>query len=158
MSATATAVAEPAVEEAKKKKSKLIPLLIGVVVLLAGVAVYLFLFAGGDDTPVEPTGPPPEGVIIQLEPLVTTTGMETPKHARIGLAVVLVEGADATVIADRAPLLQDALLRHIAANDADTLRSAAGSDALRSYLTAAAQDIWPDGEVARVVLTELLVH
>jgi flagellar protein FliL len=99
-----------------------------------------------------------EGTVLPLPPLTTTTGIASPHHARVALGLVLVEGADEGVVAARTPLLQDALLREIATVDADQLRSAAGSDELRQNLTAHAQTIWPDGEVLRVVLTELLVQ
>lgn len=144
------------VEVEPEKKSKKL-LLIGAVVLLLVVgaaAWWLFLKPSGDEVPPEAV----DGEIVSFEPLTTTVGVSSPSHARVSLAVVLTEGSDPTLIDERRPLLQDALLQEVALMGADELRSAEGSAQLRQALTADAQEIWGDDVVRRVVLTELLVQ
>lgn len=99
-----------------------------------------------------------DGEIIALEPLTTTLGEATLRHARVAMAVVLVEGVDPVAAEPRTPELQDALLREVAQMDADELRSAEGSERLRQQLTRDAKEIWGDEVVRRVLLTELLVQ
>lgn len=157
MSAT-TAPAPPAapLEEAPASggKRKLVIVLALVVVAAAAAVWFLVLTPGGEAEAAEVA----EGAVVQLEPLTTTTGTAALHHARVALALVLAEDADEVTVTERAPLLEDALLREIATMDADLLRSADGSNQLRANLTAHAQEVWSDGEVLRVVLTELLVQ
>lgn len=131
-------------------------LLAVLVIAVAVAAAWFFLLRevpeAAADVEVE------DGLIVGLDPLTTTTGEAARQHARVAMSLVLAEGITADVVTDRAPLLQDALLREVARMDGDELRSAAGSDQLRAELTAAAQGIWTEGEVRRVVLTELLVQ
>lgn len=154
MSAT-TAPAPPVApaEDAPKGKKKLIVIVLAI--LLVGAAAWFFLLAPQDEAGAAEVV---DGAVVPLEAMTTTTGTAALHHARVALALVLAEDADAATVTARAPLLQDALLREIATMDADHLRSAAGSDQLRTNLTAHAQEVWPDGEVLRVVLTELLVQ
>lgn len=133
---------------------KLIIILAAVVLLLGGGGgVWWFLFSGD----AEPA-PPEDGAIVTLEALTTTTGEETMRHARVGIAVVLVAGQPPEVLDERIPLLQDALLREIAGMNADQLRSVSGSEELRSRMSAHAREIWSEEVVRRVVLTELLLQ
>lgn len=135
-------------------KRKLI-LIVLVLLLVAGGAAKFLLGPGAEEADAAEVV---EGAVVPLEPLTTTTGTATLSHARVALALVLVEGADEVAVTERAPLLQDALLREVATLNADQLRSSEGSDQLRTALTAHAQEIWPEGEVLRVILTELLVQ
>jgi len=124
-----------------------------VLLLGGGGGVWWFVLA-----PDEEPAPPGDGAIVTIEPLTTTTGEDTMRHARVGIAVVLVEGQPPTVLDERIPLLKDALLREVAAMTADQLRSVAGSEELRTRLSADAQEIWSEEVVRRVVLTELLLQ
>jgi flagellar FliL protein len=135
-------------------KRKLIVIVLVLLVAIGGGAAKFLLGSDADEGEAEVV----EGVVVPLEPLTTTTGTATLSHARVALALVLVEGADEVTVMERAPLLQDALLREVATMNADQLRSSEGSDQLRVALTAHAQEVWPEGEVLRVILTELLVQ
>lgn len=154
MSATIAPTLLPEDEELEPR-GRLRLVLVGLVVLLAAAAAVWFLVLAPAEA--EP-GEPVEGAVVALDPLTTTTGTASLSHARVALALVLAEGSDEATVVERAPLLQDALLREVATMNADQLRSSEGSDALRANLTAHAQQVWPDGEVLRVVLTELLVQ
>lgn len=147
---TTTQVEETAAPTGGKKK-----LVVAVVALAAvGAAAWYFLLGG----PAEASDAPPvDGEIVALEPQTTTLGRDGI-HARVALAVVLAEGTDPVVVTERAPLLQDALLRELATMDASTVRSAEGSDQLRAHLTEEAHGIWDEEAVRRVVLTELMVQ
>jgi flagellar protein FliL len=151
-----TAVVEAPTDESGRRRSRLVPLLALLVLLLGGGGAAWFFVLGPGGEPAD--GTVVDGEIVALEPLTTTTGASTLRHARVGLAVVLAEGVDPAVVKPKAPLLKDALLREVADMDADLLRSPEGSDRLRTQLTAEARDIWGNELVRRVVLTELLVQ
>lgn len=157
MSATTVAAPDAQVLEeapAARRRGKLLVVLT-VAILLGGAAAWWFLLApSGDDEGGEVV----EGAIVTLEPMTTTTGAAGIHHARVGIALVLTEDGSEADIPPKIALMQDALLQAVAERDADTLRSADGSDALRVELTEAAQTIWSPDDVARVVLTELLVQ
>lgn len=135
-------------------RGKLIVLVVLAALLLAGGAAAWWFLSPGEDPDREPV----DGPIVPIEPLTTTTGNDSLRHARIGMAVVLAEGQDAEVVSERLPLLQDALLREIAGMSADELRSIDGSEGLRVRLSNHARDIWGEEVVRRVVLTELLLQ
>ena len=157
MSATTvdTAPIDPTAEDPEPGKRR--PprrLVIALLIVLVGAAAWWFLLRPAPAAEGEIV----EGEIVTLDALTTTTGSSTLHHARVGIAVVLTTDGDRNAITERTPLLQDALLNAIAERDADTLRSADGSEQLRADLTAEAQRIWSPEEVARVVLVELLIQ
>lgn len=153
------AVAEAPVEE--KKKSKKLILILAVVGLLAGGGAAYFLgFIGGGDEAEEVAEEPEvvEGMIVDVATMTTNVGGGAPGYVRVGLAAVLAEGFTPDLVADRYPLLKDATLSEVATFKKAQLESPKGMDKLRGALTARAQEIWPEGEVVRIVLTELLVQ
>jgi hypothetical protein len=80
-----------------------------------------------------------DGEIVAAPPLTTTVGTVEPAP-RPGVAGDRADrGRRPRGRRRRLPLLQDALLREMAAMDADELRSAEGSDALRARLSVAAR-------------------
>lgn len=145
---------DPEAEGAEERRSLLgILLVILVVVAVGAAATWWFVLRG----PAE-AAPLEDGEVVVLEPLTTTLGESSLRHARVNLAVVLVGGEDPEVVEAKAAILQDALLREVARMDADQLRSSEGSDRLRDRLTREAHEIWGDEVVRRVLLTELLVQ
>lgn len=140
-------------EDAPRRRRLKLVLLLGAVLFLGAAAWWLLLGPSPSDG-----GELVEGDIVTLEPMTTTTGESTLHHARVGLAVVLTDQGRRDDIVDKEPLLQDALLAAIAERDADTLRSASGSEELRVELTEQAQRIWSQEEISRIVLVELLVQ
>lgn len=140
---------------ARRSSGRWIVLLFLVIVLLGGGGFAAWWFGW---IPQKVDVEPGDGEIVVLEPLTTTLGEANLRHARVTMAVVLTEGEPSELIARHAPLLQDALLREVAAMDADELRSSAGSEALRARLNAEAKTIWGEEVVRRVLLTELLVQ
>jgi flagellar basal body-associated protein FliL len=153
-------VAEEAVaEEAKKGKGKLIGIVGGAVVLL-GAVYFLFLGGGGgeEEAGVTTTTIPVEGAVIESDQMTVTLADDPVRYARITFAVVLPEGGDSAVVGDKMPLLKDGVLDVVAGLFAADLVGQTGLDSLRSDLTAKALEIYPDGEVLRVVLTEVLVQ
>lgn len=144
-------------DEPPRGRRKLVVVLVLAIVLggSGGAAGWWFFLR---DVPPAEAEEPEDGEIIRLEPLTTTLGEATLRHARVAMAVVLVEGEDPVEAELKAPELQDALLREVATMDADELRSAEGSERLRQQLTTDARRIWGDEVVRRVLLTELLVQ
>ena len=157
MSVGTLALEEPVLDEEEApegdRKALRVLLVILVVVAVAAAATWWFLLR----TPPEPM-PPQDGEVVVLEPLTTTLGESSLRHARVSLAVVLAEGEDVEGVGAKAPILQDALLREVAQMDADQLRSSSGSEALRVRLSEQAQEIWGENVVRRVLITELLVQ
>lgn len=139
-------------------------------VLLASNGVTLWMLVAGDPDPVHadvttsqdphdaPDEPrPAEGTVVRLDPMTTTVGGTTVRHARLTMAVVLVEGVEPTAIDNRVPLLQDALLLELSAMSGEQLHRTEGARALRERMTDHARTIWDDDIVSRVVFTELVI-
>lgn len=152
MSAPVT-FAAPTAEVAPLRRGRGVLVVVLALLLGAGGAAWLLLGAG--DSVEEEVG---DGPIVTLEPQTTTLGEQGLHHARIGIAVVLAEGQEPTVVDEHKPLLQDALVAELSTSSGDELRSGAGSAALREALSAHAVRIWGEDVVRRVVLTELLVQ
>jgi flagellar basal body-associated protein FliL len=147
-------MSEAPVPEAPPSRKRLLMIVGGLTLLLmAAGGWWAFGYAAATEPP-----PDVDGEIVPLEPLTTTVGERGMNHARVALAVVLTEDAAPEVVEPRVALLQDALLRELAATDADRIRSAEGSNRLRKRLSAEAREIWGEEVVRRVVLTELLVQ
>ncbi len=80
------------------------------------------------------------------------------RYARVKFAVVLPEGGDTVVVGDRVPVLKDAMLDVLSGYTAADLVGPDALSNLREQLTAAAHIVYDQGEVLRVVVTELLVQ
>ena len=66
--------------------------------------------------------------------------------------------ADNGVVGARVPLLRDAALTIMTDFSSAELQTAAGMERLRPSLSERAVELFPDGEVLRAVLTELIVQ
>ena len=150
---------EAVVEEAKKGKGKLIGIIGGVVVLL-GVVYFMFLGGGGGDAEagVTTTTVPVEGAVIESDQMTITLVDNPVRYARITFAVVLPEGGDTATVGERMPLLKDGVLDVVAGLTAAELVGQEALVSLRESLTEKALEVYSDGEVLRVVLTEVLVQ
>lgn len=140
-------------------KKKLI--ILAVVALVAGglgFAVFSGMLFGGDEAEASEPEPVAEGVIAEVATLTTNIGGNDPGFLRVGFAAVLAEGTVADTVADRYPLLKDAVLSEASRFTRAELETTKGLDRLRQALTERAQAIYPDGEVLRIVLTDLLVQ
>lgn len=146
-------VEDEVLDEPTRSRKKLVVLLLLLVVAGAG-GWWFFLGPANAEEAVEDV----DGAIVPVEPMTTTVGHSALRHARVSIGVVLVNDTAPDVIAPKLPLLQDALLREMAALSADELRTVEGSDGLRTRLSAEARAIWGDDLVRRVILTELLVQ
>lgn len=152
----ATDAAEPAPRGRGRRRLVLVvALVLGLVA--GGVGFAQFLGGGEPDADNAPTEQPVEGAVLTVATL-TSSVRGDAELARVGLAVVTVEGAAESEVVERFPLVQDAAVSELARTPATELRTARGADALRRRLTRRAQDIYPDGEVLRVLLTELVVQ
>jgi flagellar basal body-associated protein FliL len=151
---------EEVVEKGGGKK-KLFIIIGGVLALAAGA---FFFLGGGDDAaaeePVEPEVV--EGEVLEVGSLTIVLADQSDdgslRYVRVGLALVLDELADSSTVAGKVSLMQDAAISVLSEMTTGDLRGASGADDARSRLTAAAQEIYPDGEVVRVVLTEMLLQ
>lgn len=152
--------AEGDAEEKKGGKGKLF-MIVGLVVVLGAGAFFGMKMFGGSDAEAEETPsesePPPEGEVLEVATL-TTNVSGNANLARVGLAVVMSEGAATDMVTAKFPVLKDAAVSELARSEAETLRTAEGADDLRKRLTKRAKKIYPDGEVLRVLLTELVVQ
>jgi flagellar FliL protein len=149
-------------EAGKKKggKRKLF-MIAGLVVVLGAGGVVGMKMLGGSDAQAEEapsqSEPPAEGEVLDVATLTTNVSGDA-NLARVGLAVVTSEGAATDMVEARYPVLKDAVVSELARTDADKLRTAEGADDLRKRLTRRAKKIYPDGEVLRVLLTEVVVQ
>ncbi len=147
---------EPGGEGAAAAQRKLGPkkLLLLAVVLAAVAAVATSTLLPGED----PDGEPEEGAILEVAQLTANLGGEDLRYARVGFAVVAAADVETSEVERRFPLLQDAAISQIGSMTPDDLHGEEGIDRLREALTERAREIYPDGEVLRVAITELLVQ
>lgn len=145
--------------EKKPGKTKILLILV-VAVVIIGAGLGGFALASGPDPEAEETAEetePRDGDVVEVGELTVSLAGPDSHYARVGLAVVLAENAPQEGVADRFPLLKDAALLTIADTSADRLRSREGLEELRATLTEIAHDIYPEGEVLRVILVEAIV-
>ena len=151
-----------ATEETQEKKSggkkKLIMIVLPIVVVLAGAAG--FFLRGGDtaEAAVPTTIPVVEGDVIEVDTMTVNLIGEEGRYARVGFAVVLDSTADSGAVGKKMPLMRDATLTVMTDFDSIELQTAAGMERLRQELSNAVVALFPDGEVIRAVLTELIVQ
>lgn len=147
----------PAAEEKKGDKKKFI--MMGAPVLVLAAAAFMFLGGGGEDAEAAEPPPPVEGAVIAADPITVTMSGDPVHYVKATFALVMEETADRSAVEGKLPLMYDAAISVIGRYEADDLRTPAGLDRLRTDLTrAATEDIFPDGEVLRVVLTEVIVQ
>jgi flagellar FliL protein len=147
-------------EEKKGGKGKLIGIIGGVVVLL-GAVYFLFLGGGGGDAEeagVTTTTVPIEGPVIEVDEMTITLSDDPVRYARLKFAVVLPLGGDTAAVGERVPVLKDAVLDVVSSYTAAELVGPSVLDGLRDELSAKALEVYDEGVVLRVVLTELLVQ
>lgn len=153
-----TTTAEPSQEAPARRRSRLRLVIVAIVVLVgAGVGGYLFL-TGGEAASAEVEAPPAEGAVVEVGTLTTNLAGSPGRYARVGLALVLAEGTDPATVEERFALVKDAAISELGQHDAATLQGPEGSQELRDGLARRLGQVYPDGEVLRVVLTELLVQ
>lgn len=145
--------------DTKSKRARaLTPVLIALAVLGAGFGG--FTAAGGlssEESADEEVTEPEEGEVVEIGQLtVSLEGSET-SYARVGLAVVLDSEAVVAEVEGRFPLLKDAAVLTIAERSPGDLRSREGLEDLKASLSKVAGDIYPDGDVLRVILVEAIV-
>lgn len=162
--ATATAPAEaPAPDlapEAPRRSRRLLLIVAAVVFVALGAGAYFLLLAGDGEatgTEAEPE-PVAEGPVVEVGTLTTNLAGANGRYARVGIALVLSADADAAAVGERFALVKDAAITEIGRHDAAALQAAGGTETLRDGLAERITRLYPDGEVLRVVLTELLVQ
>lgn len=148
-------------EEKGGSKKKLFMIVGGVVALAAGG--FFFMGGGGDEVVAEEMVEPEivEGEVLDVGTMTIVLADEDPdklRYVRVGLALVLDATADSSLVAGKVSLVQDAAITVISDMTAAELRGAVGAADARQRLTIAAQEIYPDGEVVRVVLTEMILQ
>ena len=152
-------MAEEQEETPKKSKKKLFIGVGGVAVLAVGY--FMFMGGGGeeaDETAATTTTVVVEGPVIEADQMTINLADEDPRYARLKFAVVLPMGGDGAAVGERFPILKDAVLDVVVSYTAEDMRSPDILDTLRNEFTDKALDVWPDGEVLRVLITELLIQ
>lgn len=155
MSTDTTTPTETPVSTGRSRRG-LIVMAAGLVILLGG-AGYMFLGVGGAE-PDADVAEPADGSIVEVGVLTTNLSGPTARYARVGVALVLHPDADPAAVAARFPLVKDAVIDEIGRHEPAALQGADGGALLRAALTQRVQGVFPDGEILRVVLTELLVQ
>jgi flagellar protein FliL len=143
----------------KGKKKLLVLALVAVLAGLGGFFAMKMLSPATAEAATPASEPPPEeGAVLEVAEMTATLAGDTTHLARVGFAVVTAADADPTLVEPKFALLKDAAVDEMAASSAAALITPEGVDDLRARLTARALDIYPDGEVLRVVLTQLVVQ
>ena len=156
--AAPTEGAEPA---PRRGRTRLVVIVAVVAVLLGGGAAWFLTGGASADTGGEESAAPApveEGEILEVGTLTTNLGGDSPAYARVGVALVLAADADPAVVEGDLALVKDAAITEITRHGAEELQGEEGVASLRDGLTAAVGALFEDGEVVRVVLTELLVQ
>lgn len=159
MARTPTA-ATPETEAGKGGRSPLLLVGVAVVVTLAIAAAAFFLLGGsGADASEEEEEPVPvEGAVVDVAEMTLNLAGPTISYAKVSFAAVLLDGVEEATVQGRFALLKDAAISELGTISADSLRTPEGVEELRSRLSARAAAIYPEGEVLRIVLTELVVQ
>lgn len=139
-------------------KKKLVMIVVPVLVVIAGAAG--FFLRGGDaaEASVPTTVPVVEGDVIEIDTMTVNLVGEEGRYARVGFAVVLDATAASGDVGKKVPLMRDATLTVMTDFNSTELQTAEGMERLRQELSDAVVAIFPDGEVIRAVLTELIVQ
>lgn len=145
----------------KGRKLKLAVLVV-VFLAAAGVAGSFVLRGGAAEGKKDGAGNMAEelreGEVVEVEPLTVNLAEPGLHYARVGLGLVLVEGADGGEVTARLALLKDALISTVASFGSRTLVTVEGQEKLRRALTRVAHEVYGEDTVLRVVLTELVVQ
>lgn len=152
---------EPDTTPDKKGKGKLIAIIGGALVVGAAAFFFLGMGGGGGDAEaaaVTTTTIAAEGSVIEADEMTVNLADPSPRYARLRFAVVLPAGGDSAAVGGKFPLLKDRVLDIMSGFTAAQLLSPGGLDQVRERLTAESQVVWPDGEVMRVLVTEMLVQ
>lgn len=142
--------------ESKKKSRLLIPLLV-LALGSAGFGGYVLGAQNAGAAVPSDEVEPAEGEVVEVGVLTVTLAGAGSNYARVGLAVVLAEGLGPDAVSGRLPLVKDAAISVLAGKTPDDFRTPGALARLRRQLTDIAREIYPDGEVLRVVLTEAIV-
>jgi flagellar FliL protein len=135
---------------------KIIIMVLPAVVVGAG----MFFFLGGKSDASAGTTTTTivqEGDVIDVDTLTVNIVGEEGRYARVGFALVLSSTASGEEIAKKLPLVRDAAIDVLTAYSAADLQSQDGQERLRQELSDRCADLY-DGDVLRVVLTELIVQ
>lgn len=155
----ATSVAEltdkPVTEQGASPNRRKRLLLVGAVILLVVAGIAFFVLRGGEDAGDKP---PADGPVVEVAQMTANLAGSQVHYVRFGFAAVLRDGLVAADVEGRFPLLKDAALTEVQTLSAEVLRTPEGIDELRRRLTDRAAGVYPDGQVLRVVLTELVVQ
>lgn len=151
-------MADETTEKGGGSKKKL---MIGGGVAALAVVGYLFLGGGGGDPEAMDTTTTTvvvEGAVIESDEMTVNLTGTTVRYARIKVGLVLPLDGDSATVGERMPILKDSILGVVGRYDAETLLEADTLDELRQRFTDEANEVWTEGEVLRVVITELLVQ
>lgn len=153
---------EEAAAAAAAKKKKMI---IGGV--LAAGAVYRFVLSGGGDPPPDALAAVPEpaeveiaeGEIVQIPEMTLNLADQDELHfARIGLAVVLLEGEDVTIATTKLPIVQDVVVDVVGDMTFDELRAPGAKDSLRDEISEKSREAFDGETVSRVLFTSFVMQ
>lgn len=151
---------EAAAAAAKKKKM----MIIGGV--LAAGAIYQFVLSGGE--------PPPdalasvdevaeievdEGEIIAIpEMTLNLADIDELHFARIGLAVVLLEGEDPVIAQTKVPLVQDVVVDVVGDMTFEELRKPGAKEELRDVISEKAREAFKGEMISRILFTSFVMQ
>lgn len=149
-----------AASAAKKKK-----MIIGAV--LAAGAVYKFVLSGGGEVPPDALASVDEmveedvaeGDIIPIpEMTLNLADKGELRFARIGLAVVLLEGEDPVVASTKMPLVQDVVVDVVGDMTFAELRAPGAKEALKETVSQLSREAFDGEVVSRVLFTSFVMQ
>ena len=154
---------EAAAAAAAKKKKKV---MIGA--FLASAAVYKFVLSGGGEVPPDALASVDgvvaeeqvaEGDIIPIPEMTLNLADEDElRFARIGLAVVLLEGEDPVVAGTKMPLVQDVVVDVVGEMTFAELRAPGAKEALKEKVSELSREAFDGETVSRVLFTSFVMQ
>lgn len=150
-------VAEYDDEEGGGKRRVLLRAALVAVVLAVGVVAYL-LFGQGEGEGDKAAEEPVEGAVVEIGELTANLSGQDMRYARVSMAAVLRAEVEVSAVEQRFPVLKDAALSELATMSPEELRTADGLAEFKTSMTAHAQEAYPDDEVLRILVTELVVQ
>ena len=149
--------------EAKKKKSALPLILVGVVIMVVAPAATFFLMPKGDGTEKEAQAKPaPPPVVKEIDPLtVNISGTRMTRVLRMQVNLVLSQQSLEPVIVEMLPMIKDSIMTTASRRTLNELESAEDRESLKRDIVLEINSLIRSrmaGSVLNVAFSEFLIQ
>lgn len=150
-------------DEGKGKKGKNKKVMMIGAVALAGAAYKFVLAPAPSDAAAEGEAAAEEEVVEGdvapvPELVVNLADTDQVHYVRVGVAVVLAEGIDPGAFETQLPKVSDVVIDIISSKTFDEVRGAGATVELKDEISEATREVFPEGEVVRVIFTTFVTQ